>query len=60
MAAKGLLVAPKKKYRIENPIKNCVSPALADIAKTKDATGSNPAYSLEEGIGDYIAPNLPI
>jgi nucleoside-diphosphate-sugar epimerase len=50
----------QKKYRIENPIKNCVSPALAEIAKMKDASGYNPEYSLEEGIGAYLAPNLPI
>ena len=44
----------KKKYRKENPIKNCVSPTLADIVKTKDAPGYNPEYSLEEGIRELI------
>jgi len=39
-----------KKYRKENPINNCVSHTLADIAKTMDVLGYNPEYSIEEGI----------
>ena len=44
----------QKKYGIENPVKNCVSYALADIAETKDASSYNPVYSLEEGIRELI------
>ncbi len=43
-----------KKMQIENPIKNCVSHTLADITKTKDASGYNPEYSLEEGIRELM------
>jgi len=39
-----------KKVRIENPIKNCVSHTLADIAKTMDVLGYNPEYSIEKSI----------
>ena len=38
----------QKKYIIENTIKNCVSPTLADISKIKDASGYNSEYSLEK------------
>ena len=52
----GFQTVPKeaKKMQIENPIKNCVSHTLADITKTKDASGYNPEYSLEEGIRELM------
>jgi len=52
----GFQTVPKeaKKYRKKDPIKNCVSHALADITKVMDASGYNPEYSIEEGIRELI------